>query len=184
MEPQPRFISLIQNLDGFFQFGIPVLFVTDVVLVCALTFLFVRRLVDSKLRYISIAADYFPILLIGSTAVSGIFMRHIYKVDLRKIKELTMGLVTFHPAAPTDVGVIFYVHLLLVSALLAYFPFSKLMHMAGIFLSPTRNLANSSRMRRHVNPWNYEVKVHTYQEYEDEFRPVMADAGLPLDREE
>jgi nitrate reductase gamma subunit len=39
-------------------------------------------------------------------------------------------------------------------------------------------------MRRHVNPWNYDVKVHSYPEYEDEFRTVMAEAGLPLDREE
>ena len=38
------------------------------------------------------------------------------------------------------------------SALAAYFPFSKLMHMAGVFLSPTRNLANNNRMVRHVNP--------------------------------
>ena len=47
-----------------------------------------RRLVDSKLRYISLAADYFPLLLIGSIAVTGILMRHIYKVDLRRVKEL------------------------------------------------------------------------------------------------
>ena len=46
--------------------------------------------------------------------------------------------------------------------LFAYFPFSKLMHMGGVFLSPTRNLANNNRMRRHVNPWNPEVEVHTY----------------------
>jgi nitrate reductase gamma subunit len=68
--------------------------------------------------------------------------------------------------------------------LAAYLPFSKLMHMGGIFLSPTRNLSNNNRMRRHVNPWNYDVKVHSYPEYEDEFRTVMAEAGLPLDREE
>ena len=75
-------------------------------------------------------------------------------------------------------------HLFLVSVLIAYFPFSKLMHMGGIFLSPTRNLANNSRMRRHVNPWNYDVKVHTYEEYEDEFRPVMMAAGLPVEKAE
>jgi nitrate reductase gamma subunit len=57
------------------------------------------------------------------------------------------------------------------------------MHMGGIFLSPTRNLANNNRMRRHVNPWNYEVKTHTYEEYEDEFRPVMIAAGLPVEKE-
>jgi len=69
-----------------------------------------------------------------------------------------------------------------VSVLLAYFPFSKLMHLAGVFLSPTRNLSNNSRFVRHVNPWNYPVKVHTYEEYEEEFRDKMIEAGLPVDK--
>jgi hypothetical protein len=56
------------------------------------------------------------------------------------------------------------------------------MHMAGVFLSPTRNLSNNSRIVRHINPWNYPVKVHTYQEYEDEFREKMIDAGLPVEK--
>jgi nitrate reductase gamma subunit len=93
-----------------------------------------------------------------------------------------MGLITLHPSTPQDVGILFYVHVFLVSLLFAYFPFSKLMHMSGVFLSPTRNLANNSRMRRHDNPWNYGVKVHTYEEYEEEFGPVMAAAGLPLEK--
>ncbi|MEK7730415.1 MAG: menaquinol oxidoreductase, partial [Planctomycetota bacterium] len=61
--------------------------------------------------------------------------------------------------------------------------FSKLMHMGGVFLSPTRNLANTSRMKRHVNPWNYPVDVHTYEEWEDEYRDKMKAAGLPLEKE-
>jgi nitrate reductase gamma subunit len=181
-EPQPRLISLMQNLDGFFQVGMPALFVTDMMLVAALTFLFVRRLIDPKLRFISLAADYFPLLLIGAIAATGILMRHIYKVDLRSVKELAMSLIRLHPSIPQGIGIIFYIHLFLVCALIAYFPFSKLMHMGGIFLSPTRNLANNNRMRRHINPWNYDVKVHTYEEYEDEFRPLMTEAGLPVDK--
>jgi hypothetical protein len=55
--------------------------------------------------------------------------------------------------------------------------------MGGVFLSPTRNLANNNRMKRHINPWNPEVKFHTYAEYEDEFRKVMKEAGMPLDKE-
>ena len=67
--------------------------------------------------------------------------------------------------------------------LFAYFPFSKLMHLGGVFLSPTRNLANNNRMVRHVNPWGYPVKVHTYSEYEDEFRDKMVEAGIPVEKE-
>ena len=94
-----------------------------------------------------------------------------------------MGLVTFRPEIPDTAGTVFYVHLLLVSALVAYFPFSKLMHAGGIFLSPTRNLANTTRAKRHINPWNYSVPTHTYDEYEDEFRGKMKEAGIPLEKE-
>jgi nitrate reductase gamma subunit len=67
--------------------------------------------------------------------------------------------------------------------LFAYFPFSKLMHLGGVFLSPTRNLPNDSREARHINPWNYPVKVHTYEAYEDDFREKMIEAGLPVEKE-
>jgi hypothetical protein len=67
--------------------------------------------------------------------------------------------------------------------LAAYFPFSKLMHAGGVFLSPTRNLANNSRSRRHVNPWNYPVKTHTYAEWEEEFHDKIQAAGIPLEDE-
>jgi hypothetical protein len=43
---------------------------------------------------------------------------------------------------------------------------------------------NNNRSVRHVNPWNYDVKTHTYDEYEDEFRDVMKAAGMPLERDE
>jgi nitrate reductase gamma subunit len=79
--------------------------------------------------------------------------------------------------------VVFYIHFFLICVLFAYFPFSKLMHLGGIFLSPTRNLPNNSRMVHHVNPWNYPVKVHTYDAYEDDFREKMIEAGLPVEKE-
>ena len=72
---------------------------------------------------------------------------------------------------------------LLVIALMAVFPFSKLLHMPGVFLSPTRNMANSNRAVRHVNPWDHPVKVHPYDEYEDEWRDKMKASGVPVDKE-
>ena len=140
-------------------------------------------MVDAKLRYISLASDYFPLFLIISIVITGILMRYFDKVDLINVKELAIGLFTFQPVIPQGIGVIFFIHLFLVSSLIAYFPFSKLLHMPGIFLSPTRNLANNSRMKRHVNPWNSPVRVHTYEEYEDEFREKMKEAGLPVEKE-
>jgi hypothetical protein len=55
--------------------------------------------------------------------------------------------------------------------------------MASLPLSPTRNLRGATRMVHHENPWNYPVHVHTYAEYEHEFRDKMKAAGIPLDRE-
>jgi nitrate reductase gamma subunit len=136
------------------------------------------------MRYISLPADYFPLLLLLAVGTTGVLMRYFTKVDVIAIKELAMGIFTFHPTVPQNIGILFYIHLFLISTLLMYFPFSKLMHMGGVFLSPTRNLPNDSRIRRHVNPWNYPVKVHTYAEYEDHFREKMIEAGLPVEKEE
>ena len=94
-----------------------------------------------------------------------------------------MSLVSFNPSIPTGIGVIFYIHLFLICTLFAYFPFSKLVHMGGVFMSPTRVLANTSREKRHINPWNYPVHVHTYEEYENDFRAKMKEAGLPVEKE-
>lgn len=183
VEPVPSFVLALQSLDGFFQVGLPTLFITDVSVIVALLYLTARRMTDSRLRYISLASDFFPLFLILSIAVTGVLMRYFYKVDTPGVKELAIGLFTFRPVVPDGIGELFFIHLFLVCVLISYFPFSKLLHMAGIFLSPTRNLANDSRMNRHVNPWNHPVKVHRYENYEDEFRDKMKAAGIPVDKE-
>ncbi|MBC7323982.1 MAG: sulfate reduction electron transfer complex DsrMKJOP subunit DsrM [Moorella sp. (in: Bacteria)] len=183
MEPVPGFVTLLERGDGFFRYGLQGLYITDVTLLLAVTYLFLRRVVIPQVRYISLPADYLPLFLILSIGISGVLMRYFYRVDVTAVKELTMGLVTLQPTVPAGLGALFFIHLFMVSVLAAYFPFSKLVHMGGIFLSPTRNLPNDSRARRHINPWNYPVKVHTYEEYEDEFRDKMKLAGLPVEKE-
>jgi nitrate reductase gamma subunit len=181
-EPVPAFVSWLEAIDGFFRFGLQGLYITDIVILVAVTYLFLRRVVIPQVRYISLPADYLPLFLILGIASTGILMRYFFRVDITAVKELTIGLVTFRPRVPEGIGVLFYIHLFLVCILGAYFPFSKLVHMGGIFLSPTRNLPNDSRARRHINPWNYPVKVHTYEEYEEEFREKMKMAGLPVEK--
>lgn len=183
-EPTPFFVHFIEKIDGLFQITVPALYLSGIVLVAALLFLLARRVFDPKLRYISLPADYFPLFLIISIALSGILMRYIFKTNIVAVKELTMGLATFHPRLPEGISAIFYVHIFLVSVLFAYFPFSKLTHMAGVFLSPTRNLANNNRAVRHINPWNPPVVIHTYEEWEEEFKDKIKAAGIPLDKEE
>ena len=183
MDPVLPAVNLLASLDGFFEIGVPAAYLTDGLLLTGVTVLFLRRVVISHLRYISLPADYFPLFLIFAIAVSGVLLRHFFKVDLLRVKELAIGLVRFHPVVPEGIAPLFYIHLFLVCVLLVYFPMSKLMHMGGVFLSPTRNLANNSRNRRHINPWNAPVKVHSYAEYEEEFRDKMKAAGLPVEKE-
>jgi nitrate reductase gamma subunit len=182
-EPVFTFVPFLQNLDGFFQVGIPIIYITNIVIVVALSFLLIRRIIDPKLKYISLSSDYFPLFLLISIVITGILMRYFTKVDIVSIKELAMGLFSLQPVVPEGIGIMFFIHLFLVCVLLIYFPFSKLLHMPGVFLSPTRNLANNNRMKRHINPWNYPVRIHTYEEYEDEFRDKMKAAGIPLEKE-
>jgi nitrate reductase gamma subunit len=190
-EPVPFFVQLIESVDSFFrfemvysafQFGLPGIYLSGFVLLAAVAYLALRRIFIPNVRYISLVSDFFPLFLIFGIAFTGILMRYVTKVDIAAAKELTMGLVTFRWSVPDGLGAVFYVHLFFVSVLLAYFPFSKLMHLGGIFLSPTRNMTGDTRARRHVNPWNQPVKVHTYQEYEDDFREKMVEAGLPVEK--
>lgn len=183
LEPAPAAVLALQALDGFFQVGMPVVYGSGVILLGALCFLLARRVVLARVRYLSLPADFFALALLISIAGSGILMRYFTRVNIAEVKRYALGLATFSPVLPAGAGPLFYVHITLVACLLAWFPFSKLMHMGGIFLSPTRNLANNSRMRRHVNPWNPSVQFHTYEEWEDEFRDKMKAAGLRVEKQ-
>jgi nitrate reductase gamma subunit len=182
-DPVPACVNTLDALDGFLQVGVPHLLISGVVLFVAAGYLFLRRVFIPQVRYISLPADYFPLFLIMGIAFTGILMRYFIKVDITQVKALTMGLVTLSFTVPEGIGAIFYVHLFLVCTLLAYFPFSKLMHLGGVFLSPTRNLTGNSREKRHINPWDYPVKVHTYEEYEEEFRDKMKMVDIPVEKE-
>lgn len=181
-EPVTGLVHYIESLDGFLEVGLPGLMISGVVLFAATGFLIHRRLYYPQIRYISLSTDYFPLWLILAIATTGILMRYFIKVDMVNVKELTMGLISLRPVIPEGIGSIFYIHLFLVSVLFAYFPFSKLMHFGGVWLSPTRNMVNNTRKVHHENPWNYPVSVHTYEEYEEEFREQMVEAGVPVEK--
>ncbi len=185
MDPVPGFVAALEFGDGFLQIGAPVFYQTDAIFLGAIAFLFLRRVMLSNIRYISLPADYFPLFLIFGIGLTGILMRYVFRADVVAIKQLTHGLTTFAPAiAAGQISPVFFIHVFLVCALLIYFPFSKLMHMAGIFMSPTRNMINNSRMVHHTNPWNDpNIKPHSYAHYEDEFREFMKDGGIPVDKE-
>jgi nitrate reductase gamma subunit len=177
-------VTWLTNLDSLFQFSVATLFLTDFIILAALTYLFLRRVVSPQIKYISLASDYLALLLILGVVISGILMRAIFRVDVDAVKHLAVSMVIFQPAVDPEIGLAFYIHLMLVCTLIAYFPFSKMMHAPGILFSPTRNMKNDTRAVRHINPWDYPVRIHTYEEYEDEFRKPMKAAGLPVEKKE
>ncbi len=181
--PVPPPIEFMEFMDSFFQVGAPLVYITNFVIVIALLYLLFRRIAMPQIKYISLPADYFPLFLILGIAITGILMRYFDKVDIVGVKQIAMGLATLRPTIPDGIGVIFYIHFALVCTLFAYFPFSKLVHMGGVFLSPTRNLANNNRLVRHVNPWDYPIKSRSYEDYENEFRDKMKNAGIPVEKE-
>jgi nitrate reductase gamma subunit len=159
--PVPSVIQFLDYMDSFIHsFGVPPVYITDILIIAGLSFLLLRRLVDAKVSYISHGSDYFPLFLILGIVITGVLMRYNLKIDVYAVK-----------------------HLFLVSVLAAYFPFSKLVHMIGVFFSPTRNMPNNNRAEMHVNPWNYPVKHLTYAEWQERFREVMENAGIPIDEE-
>lgn len=183
LNPVPALVTFVEDVDGFLEIGVPVFYLTTVLFLAALAYLLFRRLLEPRVRYISLLDDYFALFLLLGIGLSGFWMRHVAKTDIVAVKEMAVGLASFQPVVPATIDPLFFGHLFLVCVLLAYFPFGKLVHMPGVFLSPTRNLANNNRMVRHVNPWDYPVKTHSYEEYEDEWREKMKAAGVPVDKE-
>jgi nitrate reductase gamma subunit len=92
------------------------------------------------------------LLLLGFIGISGLIMQFVSRTDVVMVKQFFTGLMTFSLGQlPVDFPLI--VHLLLVAVLMILFPFSKLLHVPGIFFSPTRNQVDNPREKRHIAPW-------------------------------
>ncbi|MBF0304425.1 MAG: respiratory nitrate reductase subunit gamma [Alphaproteobacteria bacterium] len=142
IEPVPMVITLMQ------PFGI----YGGLLMIIGLFMLLGRRLVLPRIRYITGPSDLLMLVLLIGIGCSGALMVNFVHTDIIGVKAFFLGLMTFNwqklPADP-----LLYVHLALVAALMLVFPFSKLLHVPGIFFSPTRNQVDDARERRHLAPW-------------------------------
>jgi nitrate reductase gamma subunit len=182
--PVPDVLQLLERFDVVSEATLPKVHLSSLVLPVALLFLLGRRLALPRLRYISLAADYFPLLLLLTIAGSGILMRHFRPTDVAALKDLVTGLCTLAPVWPEALDTLLSIHVFSAALLLAYFPCSKLMHVPGALLSPTLTLANTNREVRHVNVRNPRVEVLHYADYEATFRERMIGAGIPVEEEQ
>lgn len=104
-----------------------------------------RRLMQERPRWISTFGDYFVLTLLLFIVFTGNQMRFMNQFDLDQARRFVSGWLTFHPASP-PASTLFTTHVLLVSALLVYIPFSKLVHIcAAAAFNPTLNQLDHSR---------------------------------------
>lgn len=114
--------------------------------------LFIRRVFVDRVRYISSPSDYLILALLFMIGFSGMMMKYVSHTDIIAVKEFVRGVMTFHwSPIPVDIPVM--VHFTLVIALMIIFPISKMIHAPGIFFSPTRNMVDNPREKRHVAKW-------------------------------
>jgi len=114
--------------------------------------LWVRRIFVERIRYITNPSDHLILGLLVLIVLTGLFMKYVSHIDIVHAKTYALGLLYFDwQTLPADF--MFVVHLLLVSALMVVFPFSKLLHAPGVFFSPTRNQVDNAREKRHIAPW-------------------------------
>ena len=142
IEPVPVPLQLIQ------PFGI----YGGIAMVFGLAGLWARRVLVDRVRYITALSDHLILALLIAIGVSGLLMKFVAHTDVIRVKQFFQGLyvgqVHVLPADP-----LLLLHLLLVAALMIIFPFSKLLHMPGLFFSPSRNQVDNPREKRHVAPW-------------------------------
>jgi len=141
-EPVWSWIALLQ------PFGIYAGFI----MVFGLGALLIRRLVVERIRYITQPSDLLLLLLLLGIGLSGLAMKFLVHTDVVGLKAFTLGLMHFD-WSPLPADLFLATHLLLVVMLILLLPFSKLLHIPGIFFSPTRNQVDNPREQRHLAPW-------------------------------
>ena len=90
LEPVPVCINFLEFFDGFFRmefvdgiinFGLPGVYLSGFVLLLSVVFLLLRRMLIPQVRYISLAADYFPLFLIIALGTLGLVFFLSARID-------------------------------------------------------------------------------------------------------
>ena len=121
-------------------------------MVAGLAGLWARRFLVDRVRYISTPSDHLHLALLLAIGVTGLGMRFVAHTDIVAVKAFMLGLMRFE-IQPLPSDPLLLLHLTLVALLMIVFPISKLMHAPGLFFSPGRNQADTSREQRHVAAW-------------------------------
>jgi nitrate reductase gamma subunit len=121
-------------------------------MVAGLAGLWARRWLVDRVRYISTPSDHLHLALLLAIGLTGLGMRFVAHTDIVAVKAFMLGLLRLD-VQPLPADPVLLVHLALVALLMLVFPISKLLHAPGLFFSPTRNQADTSREVRHLAAW-------------------------------
>lgn len=142
-QPVWQWVALLQFIGQYAGFA----------LVAGLGGLWARRLFEERSRYVSGLSDHLMLALLMGIGLSGLAMRHVAHTDIVAVKAFALGLLRFNwQPLPTDLFLL--IHLALVAALMIVLPFSKLLHIPGVFFSPAQNQVDDARERRQLADWN------------------------------
>lgn len=123
-----------------------------IAMVVGLLGLMYRRIAVDRVRYISAPSDYLWLVLLIGIGVFGLLMTFLVHTDIVTVKQFFTGFWTLSGGdLPPDL--LLLGHITLVLILMFLLPFSKLLHIPGIFFSPTRNQVDNPRERRHLADW-------------------------------
>lgn len=127
-------------------------------MVAGLGGLWARRFLVERISYISTPSDHLMLALLVGIGVTGLGMKFMMHTDIVAVKAFFLGLMRFDiQPLPSHLGL--YLHLLFVAVLMIVFPFSKLLHVPGVFFSPSRNQVDDPRERRHLSSWAAEMEA-------------------------
>ncbi len=112
--------------------------IAGIVIVLTALALLVRRVGIGRVREITNSADFFAVILILAILITGNMMRFGEHFDLELTRTFFSQLMTFSfSGIEVPQSGIFRVHFLLAQLLIIYIPFSKIMHLGGIFFTQT-----------------------------------------------
>lgn len=121
-------------------------------MVAGLLGLWARRFLVERVRYISGPSDHLMLALLVLIGASGLSLRFLIRTDIIQVKAFFLGLLRFDIQALPAEGPLL-IHLAAVAALMIVFPFSKLLHVPGVFFSPARTQVDDAREKRHLAAW-------------------------------
>ncbi len=150
-------------LPWWYNIFVDIGIICGIIMVLSLLFLLLRRVVVERIKFISLFQDYLILILLMLIGLAGLSLNYVLTPAALTVVDNSLdpymnGLLTFQftniPANP-----LFLIHYTLVMLLVAYIPFSKVMHFIGIFFSPTRVMVDNPVEERYYRPGAKDLSI-------------------------